>query len=214
MKPVLITAGATRNPIDAMRYISAHATGRTGAMIASRLMKCTEVTALCSPLAATHMPPKIHIQEFRSTTDLMSKMTQWVVEHPACVVVHSAAVGDYEVRQPSTQSKIPSGQGTVTIELQPTPKILDCIQDWSSEASVVSFKAAAPTTSQKELETLATKQLLRSNSELVFANTIGNIDRQVMLVRQDGAQRYPTRKEAIEALALFLQDQVTSTGSD
>jgi len=208
MKPVLITAGATRNPIDSMRYISANATGRTGALLASHLVTHTEVTALCSPLAATHMPAEVRTEEFGSTIDLMGKMKTWIEANPKCVVIHSAAVGDYEVRDPSTDSKISSGQGCITIQLEPTPKILDCIQDWSSEAKVTSFKAAPPATSQRQLEVVATKQLLRTNSDLVFANIIGSIHQQVMLVRREETEEYPTRKEAIDALILRLQDQI------
>ena len=82
MKPVLITAGATRNPIDSMRYISAHATGKTGATIASSLMHKTKVFALCSPVAEHNMPASVETAVFESTDDLMGKMKFWVEQHP------------------------------------------------------------------------------------------------------------------------------------
>ena len=41
MPDVLITAGATRNPLDAIRYLSAHATGRTGVDLAQRRERST-----------------------------------------------------------------------------------------------------------------------------------------------------------------------------
>ena len=200
MKPVLITAGATRNPVDSMRYISAHATGRTGSTLATRLVNHTHVTALCSPLALCHMPNNITTDVFESTADLMQKMKAWIQKNPDSVIIHSAAVGDYEVQQAATQTKIPSGQGAITITLKPTPKILDHIQEWSANATVISFKAAAPSITGHALQELAKNQLLRSRSRLVFANTIGSIGRKVLLVTENDTHTYQAREQAIEAL--------------
>ena len=50
MTKILITAGATRNPIDSMRCITANASGRTGVGIAERLAEY-DVTLFGSPIA-------------------------------------------------------------------------------------------------------------------------------------------------------------------
>ncbi len=204
MKPVLITAGATRNPIDSMRYISAHASGKTGATIARSLIQKANVTALCSPLAESNMPPEIQTSVFGSTSDLMEKMQTWIGQNPDCVVIHSAAVGDYEVQHSSTNQKIASGQNQVTLELKPTPKILDRIQEWSETAVVISFKAAAPATTTEELASIAHDQLLRTNSNMVFANNIDHIERGIMLVERDKFRVHETRERAIESLIAHI----------
>ena len=129
---------------------------------------------------------------------------QLIVQNPECIVVHSAAVGDYEVQDPSTNQKIASGQNQITLELKPTPKILDRIQEWSNMATIISFKAAAPTTTTEDLASIAHDQLLRTNSNMVFANNIEHIERGVMLVERDKCHVYETRESAIEALIAHI----------
>ncbi len=136
--PVLITAGATRNPIDSMRCITANSTGRTGVLIAQELQKYNmECTVLGSNLALQQQHCPDSTIEFWSTRDLMNKMRDWVTSHPNGIVVHAAAVGDFEVAQ-STAGKIASGQELV-LKLQPTPKIVDHIHTWSPTAKLFFF---------------------------------------------------------------------------
>ncbi len=186
MRAVLITAGATRNPIDAIRYLSASSSGRTGVWLAEQLAGAAAVTLLGSPeacLRAEHLSGRIRSQIFGSTRDLMGKMARWITEHPGGVVVHASAVGDYEVA--TSAGKIPSGQASLTLTLQPAPKILAQIRGWSPRVFLVSFKAAPPQTSDADLEQIARNQRLRSGSDLVFANVIGKLSGRVLL---QGAQ--------------------------
>ena len=129
--PILITAGATRNPIDDMRFISAHASGRTGVWLAEKLHQSGDfnVQLLCSPIAETKKSGNYQSALFSSTRDLMAKMKAWTEQHKFGIVVHSAAVGDFELE--NRTGKIPSGS-TLTLRLQPTPKILNNLKSWNS----------------------------------------------------------------------------------
>ena len=202
--PILITAGATRNFLDSMRCITANASGKTGAWLASQL---PNTTLLGSPSALLHLQllkGKGQTVEYSSTQDLHDKMKEWVLKHPNCIIVHSAAVGDYEA-VPQT-GKIPSGQALLQITLRPTIKILDCIQHWSSAARVVSFKAAPPQTSGQALTNIARKQLTRTNSKLVFANVLTQTGRDVQLVSAHSAQSFQERSAALQALLSWIQE--------
>ena len=97
MRDIPITAGATRNPIDAMRFISANSTGQTGAWLADTRSTEHRVTVLGSPEALSRCTSSVRHQAYSSTTDLMDKMHAWVAEHPLGLVIHAAAVGDYAV---------------------------------------------------------------------------------------------------------------------
>ena len=96
MRPALITAGATRNRIDAMRYISAHSSGQTGAHIADAVGP-EGVWLLGSPEACLRAPAGIQTRSYADTVDLCTQMEAWVRAHPRGVVVHAAAVGDYMI---------------------------------------------------------------------------------------------------------------------
>ena len=200
MRPVLITAGATRNPIDSMRHISANASGKTGAAIAAALREKASVFALVSPTARPHFHESVMCEVYGSTDDLCSRMKAWVESHPRGVVVHSAAVGDYEAVDAGLDVKLPSGQHRLTIHLQPTVKILDQLRCWSPHLRIVSFKAASPGTTHQALIDIANKQRIRSESDLVFANVIGDTEGAVAIIDSKTITRFPNRSEGIDRL--------------
>ena len=201
MRDILITAGATRNPIDAMRFISANSTGQTGAWLADTLSAEHRVTVLGSPEALSRCTSSVRHRAYGSTTDLMDKMHAWVAEHPLGVVIHAAAVGDYAVEP--TRGKIVSGMESLTLTLRPTPKILDAIRGWSPDARIISFKAAPPETPMNELAMIAEAQGVRTDSLAVFANVIGQLESGVLIWTRDGVQTFNQRLDALKALARF-----------
>ena len=95
-RPILITAGATRNPIDSMRSLTAHSSGATGVYIAHSLQSHGRQCTLMGSNVALLQPncPSERI-EFTSTRDLFDKMKAWIVQHPTGIIIHAAAVGDF-----------------------------------------------------------------------------------------------------------------------
>lgn len=201
MRPVLITAGATRNRIDAMRFISAHSSGRTGAHIAEALNP-HRVLLLGSPEACLRASERVQTAAYGDTMDLMQMMKDWISLHPDGIVVHASAVGDYmaDPSDASSQGKLPSGQPELSLRLVPTPKILDQLKDWSADIFLASFKAAPPHTDAAGLEQLARAQATRTSSDLVFANTIGQLTTEVVVLDQERAVTHSTRDGAIDHL--------------
>ncbi len=200
-RPALITAGATRNPIDSMRCITANSSGGTGIALASALQPDHSVTLLGSPEAALRAREAglDEVELFDSTLDLMAKMERWVRAHPRGIVIHAAAVGDYAPR-PSA-GKVSSGQARWSLELTPTPKILDHIRSWGgSELVLVSFKAAAPDTGDAALIDLARKQASRTGSDMVFANVLGRLGERVAIVTPRDERWFDARGDALQAL--------------
>lgn len=193
MRPLLVTAGATRNPLDAMRYVSAYSSGATGAWLAAQL---EPADLLGSPEAVLRAGGGA---TFGSTRDLMDKMEAWVRAHPGGVVVHAAAVGDYEALPDA--GKIPSGQDELVVRLRPTPKIIDHVLRWDRTCRLVGFKAAAPGSTPEQVRAVARKQIARTSAALVFANVIGALHTTCQLVEADTATAYASRDEALRALA-------------
>jgi len=198
MADVLLTAGATRNPVDAIRYLSAHATGRTGVDLAARLSGRHRVHLLGSTEACLRAPPGLSCEVYTSTRDLAERMERWCRAHPDGVLIHSAAVGDYEATP--NAGKIPSGQPTLTLTFTPTFKIVDRVRGWAPGLYLVSFKAADPSTTAEQLGAIARAQRSRTDSDLVFANVLGRIDEDVLLVDREGERVYPRRADALDEL--------------
>lgn len=202
VRPILITAGATRNPVDAMRFISAHSSGRTGVRLAESLEPIGNIHLLGSPEALLRSPNGIQTEAYGSTDDLLVRMRTWVRKYPDGIVVHASAVGDYMAppSAPETQDKIASGKAELVLKLVPTPKILDEIHSWSEQIQIISFKAAAPGVVGEHLETVARRQLVRTNSVIVFANTIGELDASVALVGAEKTDWFNDRVTGLEEL--------------
>lgn len=199
MRPVLITAGATRNPIDAMRYISSFSSGTTGVWLGTTLREAGCRVELYGSAEARLRAPELPGEEFTSTRDLMARMQRWVEQNPGGVVVHAAAVGDYEADLAG--GKLPSGMAALNLSLKPTPKIVDHLKRWDSGLFLVSFKAAAPETETDALFRIADAQRLRTASDLVFANVLGRLKTDVMLVDERGSRIFADRELGLQALA-------------
>lgn len=199
---VLITAGATRNPLDAIRYLSAHASGSTGVFIARAWRDAGLAPHLLGSGEARLRDPDLPGDEFFGTRDLMARMEAWIVAHPRGAVVHSAAVGDYELAEPAT-TKTPSGMASWTITLVPAPKIADRVRGWGLTGPFVTFKAAPPGTTDADLVGIAERQRARVGCDLVFANVLGRTGTGVWLVGDEN-RRYERRKDAIDALVAWL----------
>lgn len=206
---VLVTAGATRNPIDAMRYISARSSGTTGIRIARRLTaKGLTVHLLggAETMMLSDQEDAWFRERFYDTRDLMDRMYRILHEHPGIAVIHSAAVGDYEA-EPRTD-KIRSGQETLTLTLRPTPKILDHIKVWSPESFLVSFKAAGPGTTPEGLRALCEGQRTRTSSDLVLGNVLGSLGDTTAICDVDGFTHYEDRSAALALIVNKVAEAV------
>lgn len=200
---VLVTAGATRNPIDAVRYLSAHSSGRTGVYLAQAFAhNGCNVSLLGSPEACLRANDDISTSEYGSTYDLMEKMESWVREHPFGAVIHASAVGDYALPE-GLAHKIPSGQVEMHLVLHPTPKIAPKIRTWGLKGPLVTFKAASPEVSLEELIEIALRQRSRTQSDWVFANVLEHLEDKVAVVGER-SHLFEARRQALDQLVLFV----------
>ncbi|HMN69525.1 MAG TPA: bifunctional phosphopantothenoylcysteine decarboxylase/phosphopantothenate--cysteine ligase CoaBC [Bdellovibrionales bacterium] len=143
---VLITAGATREPVDGIRFISNVSTGQTGARLADRLTaQGWEVTYLHGQGARL---PNDGIQAiaYTSFADLDAKLRETLATYDFTAVIHAAAVGDYSVdsvngRPIENEAKL-SGREAPTIKLRTNFKILPRLKEYARNKNVrvIGFK--------------------------------------------------------------------------
>ena len=146
----IVTAGPTYEPIDQVRRLTNHSTGRLGTGLAKRLADDGhEVTLLRGRLAThTDRPEGIELQEFTTTADLAEKLERLA---KANAVFHAAAVSDFAAGQafrraddghlePLHQGKLGTRGGELLLELKPTPKLIARLRAWFAEAILVGWK--------------------------------------------------------------------------
>ncbi|MBN2800115.1 MAG: hypothetical protein JXX28_13300 [Deltaproteobacteria bacterium] len=202
MQQAIVVAGATRNQVDAVRFLSAHSTGSTGVALGRALAQGGVAVHLLGSPETLLRGPELQGEPFGSTRDLMARLERRVRANPAAAVVLAAAVGDYELAAQEA-GKIPSGAPTLTLTLTPTPKIADRVRGWGAVGPFWTFKAAPPGTPLDRLEAIASAQRQRTGCDWVFANTLGALGVDVLLVGEQ-VLHFPHRGEAIAATARLL----------
>lgn len=169
---VLVTSGATREPIDSVRFISNLSSGRTGAAIcdalAARGFEVTQLHGTGSMLAATaarHEP-------FTDHGSLDAALRRLLADGGCHAVVHAAAVSDYAPAEPACGAKLASDQELV-IRLRPLPKIIDRLRAYAGNAqlTLVGFKLTHDAFEAARVRA-ARRLLRRSGADYVVHNDV------------------------------------------
>lgn len=118
---VLCTAGATREAIDPVRYITNHSTGRMGIALAQAAsMRGAEVT-LVAGSCTERMPPFVNVVNVVSAEDMFEAVT---AAAPECdIIVKAAAVADYTPAETASQ-KMKKNDSDMSIPLRRTKDII------------------------------------------------------------------------------------------
>lgn len=186
-KRILITAGPTWVPIDKVRVISNIATGSTGILLAQALVKLdAKVTLLLGPVGACCLNPKVKIIRFRFFDELKSLIEKELVVKQYDIVIHSAAVSDYWLKN-SYRQKVKSGIKQWQIGLAPTPKIINSIKKLQPALFLVGFKFT-PQLSKAKLVKQARAVMQDSGADLMVANTIYNGRYNAYIVSQSSVK--------------------------
>ncbi len=121
-KRVLITAGSTHEPLDPVRFIGNHSTGKMGYAIAREcILRGAEVILITGP-AGTHIPDEIkQIARVQTAQEMYEAVRASVGD--ADIIIMAAAVADYTPVVVS-ENKIKKQDGHVDVELKPTVDIL------------------------------------------------------------------------------------------
>ena len=165
-KKVLITAGPTYEPIDPVRFIGNHSTGRMGIEIALALANSganVELILGPSSIAVTH--PQIKVSKVTTAAEMYSHCTRLF---PDCTLaVLTAAVADFSPKNPA-QEKIKKEAGPESIQLTATKDILAELGRMKTKNQLlVGF---ALETENEEIN--ATKKLKAKNLDLIVLNSL------------------------------------------
>lgn len=202
---VIITAGGTSEPIDAVRCWGNLFTGQTGIAIALAVCEFARVTLLLARSAKepTKITPaaavNLEIRRFTTGDELAVQLEVLVKSSPAAIFM-TAAVGDYKpirvvrviteevpesdavpgrqrwVVEEITGSKIKSDYEKIAVLGIRTPKIIDRLRrDWRYGGLIYKFKLEADV-SEQELIRIAEESRQISHADVIVANTLEMVD--------------------------------------
>jgi phosphopantothenoylcysteine decarboxylase/phosphopantothenate--cysteine ligase len=120
-KRVLVSAGGTREPIDAVRFVGNRSSGRMGVALAAEARRRGARVTLLGANLAVPSPPGVELVETPTASELESEVLSRGVE--ADVVIMAAAVADYRPAE-ALATKRPKDRSGWTVELEPTTDVL------------------------------------------------------------------------------------------
>ena len=165
-KRVVVVAGSTVEPIDDVRVVTNRSTGETGMELAKAAFEKGADVELW--LGRHHIvpPPYVPARTFETTADLAAMAGPMRAD--VCVV--PAAISDFAPRK--AKGKIPSRKGPLSLELEPTPKVLPALRKGAKV--LVGFKAEAGV-SAAELRSRAMDLLKEAGLDIVVANDVARV---------------------------------------
>ena len=205
-KHVLVTAGGTQEPLDAVRFVGNRSSGRMGVALAEEARRRgADVTLIASNLAVAS-PDGIEIVQAPTAADVQLATTSHA---GADVVLMAAAVSDYRPAQ-TDDAKRPKDETTWQIELEPTADVLRGLGERRRNGQVLVGFAAE--TAANGLER-ARKKLSDKQVDLIVYNDVSRDDvgfdaqeNEVVIVSAQGERR--VQKAPKDAIAAAILDEV------
>jgi len=203
---MLVTAGGTREPLDAVRFLGNRSSGRMGVSLASEARRRgAEVTLVASNLSVP-APVGVDVVEAPTAEDVARET---LARADADVVVMAAAVADYRPTQPSEEKRPKDGEPW-TVTLEPTTDVLRELGASRRDGQLLVGFAADH--GEGGLER-AREKLANKRADLIVYNDVSRDDigfdaaeNEVVLVSREGEQRI--EKAAKERIAAAILDEV------
>ena len=168
-KTVVVTAGGTREPIDAVRFVGNRSSGRMGAAVAEEARRRgADVTLIASHLSVDP-PTGVEVVQAPTAADLARET---LARGDADVVVMAAAVADYRPADPKTEKRSKDGEPW-RLELEPTDDVLRSLGEQSANGRVLVGFAAE--TGDGGLDRARAKRTGK-NADLVVYNDVARSD--------------------------------------
>ena len=202
-KKVLVTAGATMESLDPVRFLTNHSSGKMGFAIAKEAMlRGAEVTVVKANTTA-EIPNFVKIVEVSSAKDMFDAVT--ALSDQQDIIVKAAAVADY-TPESYVDSKIKKKDGDLSIPLKRTMDILKYLGENKKEGQ---FLCGFSMETDNMLENSKAK-LSKKNADMIVANNLRDAGsgfktdtNAVTLITRDGYRSLELKSKAEVAKEIF-----------
>lgn len=165
-KKILVTAGATREAVDPVRFLTNHSTGKMGYAVAQAAWQRGAEVTLVSGITALNCPVGVNRITVTSAADMMEAVQQHWQEQDAFVL--SAAVADFTPEHPAGQKIKKEGQSQRTLSLAATQDILA----WLGEHKKQGQRLCGFSMETEYLLENSRKKLERKKADMIAANSL------------------------------------------
>ncbi|MDN5365404.1 MAG: phosphopantothenoylcysteine decarboxylase / phosphopantothenate---cysteine ligase [Thermacetogenium sp.] len=161
---VLVTAGPTREPLDAVRFLSNYSSGKMGYALAEEAKERGARVTLISGPTKLEPPQGVNLISVQTAEEMFNAVKENFAA--ADVVIKAAAVADFRPRW-VTSGKIKKESADLLLELERTPDILAYLGQNKSNQILVGFAAET-----EDLLVNAREKLARKNLDMIVANDL------------------------------------------
>ena len=189
---VLITAGATRERLDPVRFLTNDSSGKMGFALAEAARdRGADVTVVCGSVTAP-IPRNVSVIRIESAEDLLKAMSEQAPLHD--IVIQAAAVADYRPAA-AEDMKIKKKKGQeMILTLVENPDVAKAVGKMKKDGqTLVGFAAETD-----HLREFAQEKLTKKNLDLIVANDVTkegagfNTDTNIAtLISKTGSRDYP-----------------------
>jgi len=164
---ILITAGATRELIDPVRFISNRSSGKMGFALARAARQRGAQVRIVGGITTIAPPSEVELIEATSAEEMRSAVFREIEK--ATIFIAAAAVADYRAKH-SSSTKIKKTDSDMTLELERTPDILSEVAGRRKNGQLlVGFAAETD-----DVTSNAGKKLSQKNLDMVVANDVSS----------------------------------------
>ena len=201
-KRVLVTAGATREPLDPVRFITNHSTGKMGYALAENAMLRGADVTLVTAHADIEPPQFVNVVKVTTAREMYSEVVSRFEE--CDIVVKAAAVADYRPVR-TADNKIKKSDGNMTVEFERNPDILAELGRRKTTQFLCGFSMET-----ENLVENSKRKLERKNLDMICANSLktagagfGTDTNVVTIITQDKINELPCLSKQETAARVF-----------
>ena len=202
-KTVLVTAGATQESLDPVRYLTNHSTGKMGCAIAeAAMLRGADVILVCGAVSAK-IPPFVKVVRGISAQEMFEAVAKYAAE--ADYIFKAAAVADYTPADYS-DDKMKKKDGELSIPLKRTTDILAWLGANRRDGQVI----CGFSMETKDMLENSRAKLLKKNVDMICANNLKQegagfgVDTNVItMITKEGIQELPLQSKQSVAHAIL-----------
>ncbi len=199
---VLVTAGATKESLDPVRFITNHSTGKMGYALAKNAARRGADVTLVTGSDVLPDPEFINTVHIKSARD----MFEAVKEYSHCdIIVKAAAVADYRPSSVS-EDKIKKSDSDASIELERTDDILKYLGENKKDGQLL----CGFSMETRDLLENSRKKLIKKNLDMICANNLrvegagfGTETNVITMITKDGETELPLMSKDTAANEIF-----------
>ena len=177
----IVTAGPTFEPLDQVRRLTNHSTGRLGSELTNHLTQCGhDVTLLIGQQATWRGPREAARVETFTTSDNLRLRLRAYADEGWDAVFHAAAVSDFTFGKAFSRGtkgelhemrsgKLSTRGEPLLVELVPTAKIIAELRGWFPRATIVGWKYEVDGLRDEVIEK-ASRQIFENQTDACVAN--------------------------------------------